>query len=91
MFQVGAIEKSANFGSIVNMVQTWECFSGDKNVLRLNTEVLDGAVDEAAPEGSLKVSFEPPPKSPGNKLFPRLFSFAPVCYDWKYLDPADGD
>lgn len=57
MFQVGAIEKSANFGSIVNMVQTWESFSGDKNVLRLNTEVLDGAVDEAAPEGSLRGFF----------------------------------
>ena len=37
-------------------------FSGDKNTLRikLDPDVLDGAADAVAPEGSLKVSFEPP-------------------------------
>lgn len=37
-------------------------FSGDKNTLRLklDTDILDGATDAAAPQGSLKLSFEPP-------------------------------
>ena len=43
-------------------------FSGDKNTLRLklDADMLDGAADAAAPEGSYKVSFGPPKESQAN-------------------------
>ncbi len=45
-------------------------FSGDKNTLRLklDTDILDGATDAAAPQGSLKLSFEPPRYTTENRI-----------------------